>query len=146
MKRSGFKRPQFDRPPRVAYTLARACVQVQIEDTARPAHKAPPVRSEAYRRLVAALPCIRCGIVGYSNHAHGNTGKGMGMKTDDRFAFPLCVDRPGVAGCHRLFDQHALYTREQRRLVEVEWSQATQDAIVQAGKWPAGLPPYNQQA
>ena len=32
--------------------------------------KAAPVRSEAYRRAVASLPCIACGIQGYSQAAH----------------------------------------------------------------------------
>ena len=47
---------------------------------AAPIPKAAPVRSEAYRRIVAAMPCIHCGIAGYSQHAHANAGKGKGMK------------------------------------------------------------------
>ncbi|MFV0680001.1 hypothetical protein [Ottowia sp.] len=66
-------------------------------------------RSETYRRWVAAQPCIRCGREGASNHAHANSarfGKGMGLKADDRYAFPLCVDGPGYIGCHTKHDQH----------------------------------------
>ena len=37
---------------------------------AAPIPKAAPVRSEAYRRAVASLPCIACGIQGYSQAAH----------------------------------------------------------------------------
>ena len=32
--------------------------------------KDAPVRNEAYRRAVASLPCIACGIQGYSQAAH----------------------------------------------------------------------------
>ena len=37
---------------------------------AEPVTKDAPVRSEAYRRAVASLPCINCGIQGYSQAAH----------------------------------------------------------------------------
>jgi len=98
------------------------------------------VRSEEYRRLVAALPCIICGVQGYSQAAHPNTGKGQGIKTDDRLCFPLCCDRPGVQGCHPKFDQHALYTKEERRVLEPAWAAQTQARIIADGAWPAGLP------
>ena len=43
--------------------------------------KAAPVRSEAYRRAVASLPCIACGIQGYSQAAHlPPEAKGMGCR------------------------------------------------------------------
>ncbi|WP_347656440.1 LysR family transcriptional regulator, partial [Comamonas thiooxydans] len=38
--------------------------------------------------------------LGYSQHAHLNYGKGLGLKTDDRTGFPLCCSRPGIEGCH----------------------------------------------
>ena len=44
------------------------------------------IRSEYYRRYVAALPCIHCGLEGYSQAAHANNsifGKGMGQKAHD---------------------------------------------------------------
>jgi hypothetical protein len=47
------------------------------------------IESEPYRRLVAELPCFWCGISGYSQHAHLNYGKGLGLKTDDRTASAL---------------------------------------------------------
>ena len=43
---------------------------------ANPITKAHPVRNEAYRRAVASLPCVICGVSGYSQAAHGNSGKG----------------------------------------------------------------------
>lgn len=66
-------------------------------------------RSEQYRRLVASLPCVRCGIEGYSQAAHGNSlhfGKGRGLKSSDAALFPLCCNRPGTQGCHERHDQY----------------------------------------
>lgn len=138
MKRTGFRRPERERPPVPAYRLVRAC-KAGEPVSAEPVRKLAPVRSEAYRRAVASLSCIRCGILGYSNHAHANTGKGAGMKVCDLFSFPLCVDRPGVRGCHSLFDQGALFPKEQRREVEVEWSRLTQRKVIEMGLWPQGV-------
>jgi len=91
--------------------------------------KTKPTRDEAYRRLVAALPCAHCGVQGHSQAAHPNSGKGMGIKTDDRLCFPLCADRPGVRGCHSLFDQGALFSKKQRQTKERNWTDWTQRRI-----------------
>ena len=87
--------------------------------------KDAPVRDETYRRLVAKLPCKNCGIVGYSQAAHVNTGKGTGTKASDLDCFPLCCDRPGVRGCHSLFDQGALFSKVARRAIEQAWVEDT---------------------
>jgi hypothetical protein len=139
LQRSGFKRPERERTSAPAYRLARPCSAAVIDTAAVPVPKSQPVRSESYRRLVAALPCIHCGIEGFSNHAHANTGKGVATKVCDLFAFPLCVDRPGVMGCHSMFDQHALFAKPARRVIEQEWARRTVRFIVAAGHWPAGL-------
>lgn len=83
------------------------------------------MRDERYRRLVASLPCISCGVWGYSQAAHANTGKGMGLKSDDSTCFPLCADRYMVRGCHSLFDQGALFDKATRRRLEIEWADKT---------------------
>lgn len=101
--------------------------------------KDAPVRSEAYRRAVAGLPCAICGISGSSQAAHPNTGKGAGIKTDDRLCFPLCCDRPGVHGCHAKFDQGALFTKAVRRALEPAWAADTRRRIEAMGLWPANL-------
>ena len=88
--------------------------------------KTRPVKDEAYRRLVAALPCIACGVHGYSQAAHPNTGKGMGRKTSDRDCFPLCCDRPGVRGCHDLFDKNVMFKKADRQATEQRWTKQTQ--------------------
>lgn len=105
-------------------------------DTPAPAPKDQPIRSKAYLRLVAQLPCLHCGIWGHSQAAHANTGKGMGTKACDLQTFPLCADRPGQRGCHALFDQGALFSKEARRLIEPAWVADTQRRIQAMGVWP----------
>lgn len=97
-------------------------------------------RSEPYRRLVAALPCIHCGRPGPSQAAHPSTGRGGAMKTDDRLCFPLCAPRLGEPGCHARFDQGALFTKAERRAQEIEWSRETIALLQSLGRWPAGMP------
>lgn len=107
--------------------------------TTTPAPKDAPVRSEAYRRLVAQMPCIACGC-GPCQAAHPNAGKGMAMKTDDRFCFPLCGPQPGRPGCHALFDQGVMFTKDARRAIEPAWGADTRRRIAANGQWPADLP------
>lgn len=90
-----------------------------------PVHKEAPLRSEGYRRLVAALPCFLCGIEGRSQAAHADTGKGLGLKSDDRTCYPLCADAPGVVGCHTQVGAGARFTREERRAFELRAAAAT---------------------
>ena len=110
---------------------------------APPIPKAAPVRSEAYRRAVASLPCAICGVPGYSQAAHANQGKGMGMKTCDLTCFPACGPRPGFQGCHAALDQGALFTKAVRRELEPVWAADTQRKIQAMGLWPKALPLQN---
>lgn len=109
--------------------------------------KSQPVRSEAYRRIVASLPCCICGVPGYSQAAHGSDGKGMGIKACDlKTLFPACCDRPGVRGCHSRLDQGALFTKAARHALEPAWAADTQRKIHAMGKWPKGLAyPHDDQ-
>lgn len=102
--------------------------------------KKKAVRSEKYRRLVAAMPCANCGAADRSQAAHPNTGKGMGQKADDNLCFPLCGPAPGEPGCHARFDQGAMYSKAERRTLEVRWGRITAAAIKRQGKWPMGMP------
>jgi len=87
--------------------------------------KSNPVRSESYRRKVAALPCVHCGIEGYSQAAHPPpTGKGI--KESDDLCFPLCCTRPGVTGCHVDYDQGRLMDRDDMRVMADIWARETQ--------------------
>lgn len=107
---------------------------------AAPTPKAAPVRSEAYRRAVATLPCAICGVYGYSQAAHANTGKGMGLKACDLTCFPACGPRPGEQGCHAALDQGALFLKAVRRTLEPAWAADTQRKIHAMDLWPTGIP------
>ena len=115
---------------------------------AAPIPKAAPVRSEAYRRAVASLPCINCKVPGYSQCAHSNSGKGAGIKASDLDSFPLCTVHPGadgrlVQGCHEKFDQGALFTKAVRREREPVWAADTRRKLLALGLWPKALPLQN---
>lgn len=149
MKRSGFK-------PRVPQREARDPDRVRSTPTAIPgAFRSPaqvstapaaqvikdaPVRNEAYRRAVASLPCAICGVYGYSQAAHANTGKGMGMKACDMTCFPACGPRPGFQGCHAALDQGALFLKAVRRELELVWAADTRRKVHALGLWPKNLP------
>lgn len=102
--------------------------------------KDAPVRSEPYRRLVALMACAKCGVTGYSQAAHPNFGKGMGIKTDDRLCFPLCGPRFSQPGCHAIHDQGGRQDKAERREFEMQAAAHTRYVIDVAGMWPKGLP------
>ena len=158
MKRATFK-------PRVLQREARDPDRLRTMPTVTPgAFRAPqpvattpvvqvpkdaPVRSEAYRRAVASLPCAICGVPGYSQCAHSNSGKGAGIKASDLDSFPLCTVHPVadgrlVQGCHERFDQSALFSKLVRRDLEQAWIADTQRKIFSMGLWPENLPLNSQ--
>jgi hypothetical protein len=96
--------------------------------------KSRPVRSESYRRWVASLPCIACGIEGWSQAAHPNHGKGLGMKTTDLDCFPLCAPRFGLPGCHYQHDNLIEMTRDERREAEARYIAKTQEHARKVGR------------
>lgn len=89
--------------------------------------KSEPVRSTAYRRLVACHPCVNCGIENYSQCAHG-PALGRGMKACDLFTFPLCHEFGN--GCHVKFDRYELGDADWRREKALEWAAQTQAAVL----------------
>ena len=104
--------------------------------------KDAPARSEAYRRAVATLPCIACGIQGYSQAAH-LPPEAKGMKQSDLLTFPLCCTRVGIAGCHQDYDQYRLFPRAAAMAVGRAWAADTQRRILAMGLWPKALPLQN---
>jgi len=141
MKRTSFARPVYVRPlPSPLRRLERpVSVWQATDDVVLSIPKDNPLECEAYRRLVAALPCIHCGVEDQSQCAHG-PAMGRGIKCDDRFSMPLCAARPGIPGCHYLFDQYMLGDAEWRRIAAIVWSARTRAAIVADGTWPGSLP------
>ena len=147
MKRAGFK-------PRTPHREARDPDRVRSMPTVTPGafrvpgpvssapaarvEKAAPVRSEAYRRAVASLPCIACGIQGYSQAAH-LPPEAKGMKQSDLLTFPLCCVRVGVPGCHQDYDNYRLFPKHAAMTVGRAWAADTQRRIRALGLWPKGL-------
>lgn len=103
-----------------------------------------PMRSEPYRRLVAAMPCANCGIEGHSQAAHP-TPTGKGIKEDDRLCFPLCADRPMQQGCHSKFDQYKLIPKHLMDEYAADWGFLTRGLIAARGLWPANLPRWEDR-
>jgi len=96
--------------------------------------KAHIVRSESYRRFVASLPCFGCGVEGFSQCAHANHGKGLGMKTSDLETFPLCAPHFGLIGCHQQHDLCLDMDRDQRRELERQYIDRMQAIARDAGR------------
>lgn len=148
LKRSPFKRklpaayvkPEREiKPNGVLYRPFNGAV---FSGNAATCHKENVARSEDYRRLVAALPCINCGKAGPSQAAHADQGKGGHIKTDDRTCFPLCATSFEAPGCHDIIGSSGQYTRDERRALEVKYGAATRGTIRLLGLWPADLPEF----
>lgn len=132
MKRTAFKRamPAPRAQTQCTYEPRPRAAAVAVAGPARAVislPKKPPVRDEAYRRLVAALPCAHCGRPGPSQCAHGDAGKGVGIKACDLTCFPLCADRPGRQGCHSQFGRWL--GKELRRTLEKKYAEQTRKAL-----------------
>lgn len=113
MKRAPFKTraPERREAKQVQYTarpreVATASAELPM---AQPVLKDGRHESEAWRRAVAALPCVLCGRHGETQCAHRNEGKGMGLKTDDALTAALCQT------CHSDIDQGPDFSRDERR-------------------------------
>lgn len=61
-----------NRPTALANKAQEATKSGVMAPTCGPIAKQSQMRSEAYRRAVASLPCANCGIEGYRQHAHEN--------------------------------------------------------------------------
>ena len=154
MKRTGFARKPFqavERPERVrapTIALTRPVVYARIsQEAANSAPKEDVARTEEYRRLVAARPCMHCRVVGYSQAAHADYGKGAHIKSDDRTCYPLCTVHPGpdgrlVVGCHERIGAGGEFTKEERRALELSYAARTRGEIIADGLWPLGLERY----
>lgn len=128
MKRSGFARPVFERKPRQVFPMHRVPAPSAPVFVQTP--KDEPVRSEPYRRAVAALPCFRCGIHGLSQAAHADEGKGLAIKACDLTCYPLCGTRLGEPGCHWLVGTSGRINRGERRGLELRGKEATQATLI----------------
>lgn len=135
MKRAGFARKVY-RPASVPVTPSTSGCRAVIapRDAANAVPKDAPVRSEPYRRFVAEQECFLCRVVGFSQCAHENVGKGMAMKVCDSRTFPACGPHWGMPGCHYLFDNLVDITRGQAREIGAKCS-AEMRARAAASGW-----------
>lgn len=101
-----------------------------------PAPKTLPKRSEPYRRWVASLRCAHCHTQGHSQCAHGDEGKGLGIKSSDETCFPACADGPNHVGCHTLMGATGKIPRADRRRLERAYAAETQRMARESGNWP----------
>lgn len=90
-------------------------------------------RSEKLRRAVASLPCMHCGVQGWTQAAHMNQGKGGALKASDAAVAALCCTRPGIRGCHEMLDQGGVMTKAERRVFELEMVALTYIALMERG-------------
>ena len=96
-----------------------------------PLPKANPLRDESYRRWVASLPCAHCGVEGFSQAAHGDQGKGMGIKAGDDTCYPACGPHPVgrnarlYPGCHWQIGTSGVYSKAHRRELEGQYAAQT---------------------
>lgn len=131
LQRKPFKRPEL--PPRVNTVHvprsepARATLRAPTRFT-EPILKAVRVESEPYRKLVASLPCWRCGIHGYTQACHGDYDKGMQLKTCDLTCWPGCGPHDGIEGCHEFVGRRM--PRQERRSFEARAAADTQATLI----------------
>lgn len=98
------------------------------------------VRSPAYLRAVASLPCIRCKREGASQAAHMNRGKGLSLKASDNKTFPLCATGSWGEGCHVAYDQYRLGDKHASAEMGQRWAIDTYTTLKRAGQVPMNVP------
>ena len=100
--------------------------------------KAKALRDKTYLRWVASLACAHCGIQGYSQAAHADEGKGMGIKSSDDTCYPACgphyVRGLVIPGCHWEIGTSGHLSREERRELETKYAEQTRSLRAQKGK------------
>ena len=104
MKRSGFKRPVYEPAPTVLTPAPKGLAERVRTGPAelRVMPKSEPIQHQGYMAAVRKLPCYRCGVVGFTEFAHRDEGKGAGMKTDCREGWLLQPQaRAGTSGDRR---------------------------------------------
>jgi hypothetical protein len=102
------------------------------------------IECEEYRAIVRTLPCMHCGIFGYTQFCHGDQGKGMGLKTDDRTGWPGCGPHDHRPGCHHLIGTSGTFAKETRRELEADYARRTRAEVLRLGLWPKNLPLWDE--
>lgn len=81
----------------------------------------------AYRRRVAALPCCRCGAPPPSQAHHHTQHRGVGQRSSDLYAMPLCP--PCHEALHGLTGPFRGYTLQRLRDWQSRMAALTADRL-----------------
>lgn len=155
MKRTGWARPphraaEKTNPPLAHVNTARPAMKT-VSVMARIGHQGPTpipkenaITSQAYQSAVRRLPCIRCGIQGFTQFCHSDEGKGMAIKTDDRRGWPGCGPHGTEPGCHWYVGTSGNLKQSERRALEADYAARTRAMVEAKGEWPKNLPRYGE--
>ena len=119
--------------------------RTEMNATFNPQPKSQPLQHEGYMAAVRTLPCMRCGVVGFTQFCHTDEGKGMGLKTDCREGWPGCGPRDGTPGCHWFVGTSGQLDRQARRDLEAHYARRTRIRILGMGLWPANLAAWPEE-
>ena len=137
MKRSGFKRAVYERPPRtpIGFATNRLLrgVYARADAGSVAVEKDNALQHQGYMDVVRSMTCARCGKPGPSQFCHRDEGKGMGIKTDCRDGWPGCAE------CHHYVGMSGKLGKEGRRAFEDAAALQTRDRVTVMGLWPADL-------
>ena len=112
--------------------------------TAAPEPKEDVLTSEAYRRAVRGLECMRCGHPPRSQFCHTDEGKGTGIKTDDRRGWAGCGPHDGLAGCHHFVGTSGTLPKAERRAEDARLAAKTRETLRARGLWPKNVPEWSE--
>ena len=158
MKRTAWARPGYggfisrqnqpsDVEPRASSAIknvatSRAVIARIGQQGPTPIPKENAITSPAYQSAVRRLPCIRCGIQGFTQFCHSDEGKGMAIKTDDRRGWPGCGPHGTEPGCHWYVGTSGNLKQSERRALEADYAARTRAMVEAKGEWPARLPKW----
>jgi hypothetical protein len=134
MKRSGFARKVYAPPPAAPLQPLSKAPNYAGATSGQSVEKAKPVRSLAYRRLIAAMPCAMCGIAGYTQACHADEGKGLAMKACDLTCWPGCGPHDGLPGCHWIVGTSGRFKRDVRRELESAFAAHAKAALIEQAR------------
>lgn len=142
LKRSGFKRPTYERQRTVHKPVPekhrRSVSFARADECAEPVEKDNPIQHAGYMNAVRSLPCARCGKPPRSQFCHSDEGKGAAIKSDCRLGWPGC------AQCHHDVGTARIYPKNERRELEAWMARETRQLIEQLGLWPKNLPRWTE--
>lgn len=109
MKRSAFKRKAAPLNPFSGAAVLKGTPFKRKARKKREGHHKTLLSACAGQPCYLRIPGVCCGDWQTTVPAHRNEGKGMGLKTPDKFTVPACFT------CHTEYDQGHRLTREEKR-------------------------------